>query len=518
MALVFTESIHGTKEGILESLHETARKHGPVGYYCHFVEFPLFDDTEEFPLSCREPPDEFEVFNSVFNASIHNLFDALHDFEQLSKIHDGDGLIKKEGLQLQIDIVKQSAACGRCYHRSFLPHSLFLREPAALPQLQSVTKLHIHPDRSGGSDNVIHEDVRPVALRVLLELMTRLPALSELDCPWLWEHMPAAFTLRPFRHFCWPWAGLWRDSRHEFGAAVQQLHDQLPSSLTKARLWFWMPNGFFSDDNQGLHLPDLIRPAEADPLSLGLRTLASHLEDLDLRAILTPDLFCSPLVWPRMKKLRVEFHPWSPDGTWYFVGPRGENPYPEGGYQIIPEEHYPPVGHQEEDDRMDEEFDDIQHGDYEFESQEAAEEPEKQFDTDVFRIEPFQEKLEPLLSAFAAALKGMPALEEAELFTYLGWRPSIERKAEYEDIDEEPFNRARRAIYRWGVSYKYAPGKDSAAGKRQVTWQVGAWRPWESVAQLFDALGCDNRSVETQWKPFKYMTIRRHPELGDWDS
>lgn len=444
-------------------------------------------------MLCRETPAAFEAVNSSFSATIHALFNAFHDFEKMSKTHDGDKFIRKEGLQLNLRVVNQSFATSKgCIHRVFHSRRLSLRELTALPQLRRLTQLCIIPSRSGSAD-IPHANVRPISLRVPLELATRLPALRELDCPWMWEHMPIAFTLDTLRQVALPWAGPWRDARHEFGTAVAQLHEQLPASLTRARLWFWKPDGFYADENQGAHLPDLVRPAEADPVSLGLRTVASHLENLDLRAIVTPDLFRAPVVWPRMRRLRVEFHPWCPDGTWYFVGPRDENPHSEGGYEITPGDHYPPVGHQEEDDEIDEKYSD----------QEGGEEVEER-DTDMFRIKPLQGKIEPLLSAFAAALKGMPALEEAELFTYLAWQPSRERQLGYEDSDEEPYNREDPAIYRWGV--RYAPGKDGAAG--QVTWQIGAWRPWDDVTQLFAALGGEDGKVETVWKPFEYMTIR----------
>ncbi|KAI1846309.1 hypothetical protein JX266_007514 [Neoarthrinium moseri] len=98
----------------------------------------------------------------------------------------------------------------------------------------------------------------------------------------------------------------------------------------------------------------------------------------------------------------------------------------------------------------------------------------------------------------------MPALEEAELFTYLARQPSQERQLEHEGSDEEPYNREDRAIYRWGVSY--APGKDGAVSR--LTWQVGAWRPGDNVTQLFDALDGEDGKVEIMWKPFEYMIIR----------
>ena len=81
-----------------------------------------------------------------------------------------------------------------------------------------------------------------------------------------------------------------------------------------------------------------------DPVSLGLRDLGSRLEELDICALITPDLFPSGgdgLPWPQMRHLKVEFHPCSPDGSWYFSGPRGEDPHATG-FVITREEHYPP--------------------------------------------------------------------------------------------------------------------------------------------------------------------------------
>lgn len=82
-----------------------------------------------------------------------------------------------------------------------------------------------------------------------------------------------------------------------------------------------------------------------DPVSLGLRDLGSHLEELDICALITPDLFpsgCSSsgLLWLHMRHLKVEFHPCAPDGCWYFSGLRGEDFYATG-FAITRDEHYP---------------------------------------------------------------------------------------------------------------------------------------------------------------------------------
>ncbi|KAH7142791.1 hypothetical protein B0J13DRAFT_585496 [Dactylonectria estremocensis] len=217
-------------------------------------------------------------------------------------------------------------------------------------------------------------------------------------------------------------------------------------------------------------MPNLISPVDEDPVSVGMRTIASYLEELDLRAFLTPDLFKAQVQWPRMRRLRIEFHPCRPDGCWYFVGPRGENPNPEG-FEIT-HQHYPPTSPNEDDDELDEEF------------TENLDDTDSRL-PDMFRTEPLADNIEPLLSAFATVLKGMPALEEAELFTHISWNPSEERLAEYGD--EAPYD-AEYGGRRWGL--RYVPGKDGVEGL--VEWQVGEWRPHEGIIKLFEGLGGEN--------------------------
>lgn len=161
------------------------------------------------------------------------------------------------------------------------------------------------------------EDVRLVSLRVIVECLVRLPDLQELDCPWLWERTPIAYESPLLRQYTREWEGLWRDSRHEFGRAVDEMYEQIPVSLRKARFWFWGDGHNFNfRDDQAVAMPNLVYPADEDPVSAGLRLVASHLEELDLRALLTPDLFKDskgPVQWPRMRRLRIKFHPCRPN-------------------------------------------------------------------------------------------------------------------------------------------------------------------------------------------------------------
>ncbi|KAF6814101.1 hypothetical protein CMUS01_12705 [Colletotrichum musicola] len=336
----------------------------------------------------------------------------------------------------------------------------------------------------------------PVALSAPLLLVSRFPDLRELDCPWLWERLLIPFKAPSLRHYTRQWAALLRDTRRQFGNAVEKLQGQIPASLTKARLWFWRASRVQEED-QGEPMPDFLWPLGEDPVSLGLCTLASHLEELDLRAFLTPEIFNPAVPWTRMRRLRVEFHPCQPDSGWYFAGPLGENPCAESpnnrGFWIQLED-YPSHASREEDAIVDDEFltkrKDLDGSDRE---------------PDMFRTEPLTEEIESLLVAFAQALRHMPALEEAELFAYLTWKPSEKRKIDYGE--DPPYD---EGVHRWGL--KYTPAEEGLKGL--LEWQVGSWRPQAHVTKLFEELGGSD-GLDIIWKPFEFL--ERRPE-GDQDA
>ncbi|KFY17888.1 hypothetical protein V492_00312 [Pseudogymnoascus sp. VKM F-4246] len=367
-------------------------------------------------------------------------------------------------------------------------------------------------------------NMRPVSLRTILELATRLPHLRELNCPWLWERLPIAFTSQALRRFArvWegPWRderaefgrGPWRDERAEFGRGVRHVMSLLPSSLTKVRLWFWTPNPRGDEADQAAQMPDLVGVSSSpsstnefdgmDPVSLGLRALGSPLEELDICALITPDLFPSGgdgLSWPQMRHLKVEFYPCSPDGSWYFSGPRGEDPHATG-FVIAREEHYPPGLEDDEEthalysDEQDEYWGDEDIYDHR--------------QPDMFRTLPIAERINTLLLAFASSLQRqkMPSLQDAELFTWLTWRPSEERAQEYERSDDAPLSTddEETILFRWGVRYD-APKADR---KGKVTWQVGEdWRPEDEVTAGFeDLVGKEGENME--WKAFEFTDDR----------
>jgi hypothetical protein len=177
--------------------------------------------------------------------------------------------------------------------------------------------------------------------------------------PWMWARpMPYTSPSAPVREHCArPWEGLLRDARHEFGDAVCEqdkfLHvRRIPESLNNALLHLWKP-GQIASENQSVARPNLIYPAERDPVSAGLCRLAGKLERLDIRALMTEDMFptegAGDQQWSFMQWLRIEFHLLRPDGMWYFVGPHGENPLNsatfeedrKGGFEISETKDYP---------------------------------------------------------------------------------------------------------------------------------------------------------------------------------
>ncbi|KKY39224.1 hypothetical protein UCDDA912_g00782 [Diaporthe ampelina] len=498
-----------TRDRILEYFLGAHQK--PIQDYTFDLVFPALHHSHESPLPCRETPGELETASSSLSAGIRELFKGLEalqfyiDWRQ-RRNRGGEPLIHPNGLHLTITIHGQPVSVPyeeslSCLHRVY--HSRPLRLPpsdvAALPRLQWITKLTIDPVPADDEANTGFAEVRPVSPRAALELAACLPALRELDCPWLWERTPVSFAPHgephmwdlpaPMTHYARVWEGPWRDSRHEFGAAVRELGgggEGLPRELARARLWFWRPCGF-PDDDQVSRMPDLVRPAAVDPVSVGLRALAARLEALDVRAMVMPDLFVTgQMPWSSsLKRLRVEFHPCRPDGSWYFVGPRGEDPNPEGFE--VGDEHYPPASRTKEDEEVDEYYDDDISG-----FGKGYEHDARMYD--LFRVEPVAERVEPLLEAFGEALRGMTSLEEAQLFAWLTWEPSDERARGY-GYDGPHDNNLRS--WEWGV--RYVSAKDGTKG--QVEWQVGEWRPQQNIVHLFESLGGDN-GVEVVWKPF----------------
>jgi hypothetical protein len=466
----------------------------------------------EKQLPCQEPAEETIAISAHMSARIRAFY------EQMTAAYNGsEDPPASIGIELNIQPQNFNPEEPMCHHRRYHSRHLQLYDPETLPELPFVSSLAIRSRSYGGFDESA-TDIRPLSPLVPLQCLVHLPAVQEWNAPWLWERpMPASIPSRVMReHYTWPWEGPLRDARHGFGAAImdQEKHlcgKRIPASLTRAALHFWP---FFArpKHDQSAARPNLIYPADKDPVSVDLCKLGAQLSLFDVRAVVTPDLFPSPEAsidqqWSQMWRFRLEFHSLRLDGRWYFVGPGGEDPHDseQGGYKISDTEHYPRETDTDEDMDLDEEYIDNPDDDYDYY-------------LNMFRTEPCRERIEPLLAAFAKALTcdNMPSLEDSEIFTHLWWDPS-------EDKEVEKYELLMKKGHRWGVKFIAGRGSkkqdgDAAAGALSlpvVQWQVGDWRPSEEVMNLFESLGRQDW-LDLKWD--KYRSMRGFDVLGNSES
>ncbi|KAK1978605.1 hypothetical protein LZ30DRAFT_632825 [Colletotrichum cereale] len=475
----------------------------------------LVDDSAENPLPCHEPAEETMAVSVHLSVRIHALYKQIA--AAYNSVEDPPASLVVE---LEIQPQKFEPEPPYCYHRRYHSRRLQLQDPETLPNLPFVSSLTIRSVASRGAENAT--DMRPLSPLVPLQCLVHLPAVQEWNAPWLWERpMPACMPSRAMReHYSWPWEGPLRDARHEFGAAImnQEKHlcgKRIPASLTRASLHFWP---FFSlpKHDQSVARPNLIHPADKDPVSVGLCKLGAQLNLFDLRAVVTPDLFPRPEApadqqWSQMRRFRLEFHPLRPDGRWYFVGPGGEDPHDseQGGYKISDTKHYPRETETDEDMEIDEEYG-------------INPDDDCDYHLDMFRTEPCRDRIEPLLAAFAKSVTrdNMPSLDDAEIFTHLWWWcPSDDREVNKYGLPMEKG-------HRWGV--KFIAGRGSEEKKKDgdaanaaaptppvVQWQVGDWRPSEEVMSLFESLG-RQEWLDLEWD--KYRSMAGFDVLGNSES
>ncbi|KAI1496857.1 hypothetical protein F5X99DRAFT_398859 [Biscogniauxia marginata] len=427
------------------------------------VKFPnLRPKDEESLVSCRPTIEEIRADNELFTSQSCGLFRALKIVEE--QVMTSSGNLPRIGRSWRLCLLR--------------PHDL--------PELSWIKKLSFGENGRcyyGGSNGAYEF---PLDLRMLIDLSTKLPGLENLSCPYLPERFPYYYEAAVIRHFTHPWEGPWRDSRHNFCAAVKSQLANLPVGLRLVTIRFGEASGWFGGSmDQSRALPNLVAPSSYDPLSSSIRLLSQNLTHLDLQICADSTLFWPSLdegvgnapSWPHLKRLIVRFHNASPSGIWYFQGPRGE------GRDVtnfeVTEAHYPPL----EDNETDAYWDDV------WDTEGGREE---MIAPDEFRIVPNDEVLEPFLEAFAKALGNMRAIEEAELSTLLVWKPSEERQTQ-DYPDWPPGDLFKKT--RWGIKYNVQ------SGSRCLEWQVGGWRPNYKLHQLF-RVACGDSSgagLEERW-------------------
>ncbi|KXJ87069.1 hypothetical protein Micbo1qcDRAFT_236547 [Microdochium bolleyi] len=362
---------------------------GTAQRFVYKVAMPQLLNSDDEPLPCYEPAEETTAISAHLSSQVYTVFQQIVSYRP-----PPDNAAAPVGHELSICIKPDTFQKEPyCLHRKYNSRRLQLYHPELLPDLPSVRSLTVSslPDYHGTWERETYS-VRLLSPLWPMQCLVHLPRAEELRLPWMWERpMPGCMPSRVVReHYTRPWEGPLRDARHDFGAAMAEqdkyLCGRIPASLTHAALHFWTPRQSAKED-QAIPRPNLIHPAEGDrdPVSTGLRILARQLRFLDLRALVTKDLFPATEAyeehhqWRHMRRMRIEFHPLRPDGRWYFIGPHDEDPHDseEGGFRIT-EEHYPPESDTEEDEDLDMEFDNDPKGGSESDNL-----------PDMFRIEPF---------------------------------------------------------------------------------------------------------------------------------
>ncbi|KAF2748765.1 hypothetical protein M011DRAFT_457476 [Sporormia fimetaria CBS 119925] len=346
--------------------------------------FPYID--YDYNLPCRENLDDLRAKDETFTLQIQRVFAAISDLQSLS-----DQNREFCGIHLTIFTPTSKVHPHNCRHRQYSSWRIHLLSPRLLPQLGSVRTLTL--DQEWGSGAAVYGGdtmLNKLDLRVIVDLVVKLPRLEMLNCmigctewSWNWETKPA-------RHYSKDWAGPRRDSHHDFAKAVQSAN--LPTTLKKANLNFIYPLREAQGTTQHNIEPDLIYPYPVDPFSSALSLFCSNLRRLQLRVIADQGLFLpadwAQHDWPHLEALDVMLLPVTPSGLWYFEGPRGEGRV-ERGFRIT-EQSYPPLEATSEDEDMD------------WLGQEWG---LRKCDAwnDAFRIAPSPDILEPMLSSFATA-------------------------------------------------------------------------------------------------------------------
>jgi hypothetical protein len=160
-------------------------------------------------------------------------------------------------------------------------------------------------------------------------------------------------------HYTQDWAGSRRDTRHDFGKALQERHSELPTSLKEVKLDFIDLFTLADSIDQRQPLPDLTKPALYDPFSSSLPLLSYQLRKLKLRTVVDETLFWladgNEQFWPNLENLDIMFHMATPQGNWVFKRLKGNGCVSEN-FEINAAS-YPPRGPDEKyktwDDRAD---------------------------------------------------------------------------------------------------------------------------------------------------------------------
>ncbi|KAK2063263.1 hypothetical protein LY76DRAFT_632742 [Colletotrichum caudatum] len=400
------------------------------------------------------------------SAHIHALFNALKTLEDLEG--------PQGTIQLKIISPERQSLEPTRPNAAWQVH---LRDLEQIPVLQSIGSLYVGPPAYRQEPNLYGK----LALRTPLDLSAKLPNLGMLRIGLLDEHNCDSEYER---------ARL--EAREEFA----RIAGTMPLQAERAEIILQRRKAHEVLDHESA-MPNLIRVGSQDPFSSSLRVLCRHLTQLKLNAIIDQSFFWPEDgegdVWPNMESLEVKFHPATPSGSWYFLGPRGEgrgvHGYPVDGVEYLGESHNSVcdtiiMGH-------------------------APCRPSG------WRLKPNPETLHPLLAAYAKAAAKMPRLREAIIWSPIWWSPGNHARQRFSyHVSFEMMNNKRSLG--WGIGYnapgtntephgpQSAPSEDPDDGDvRLFEWRTGSWEPDEALKDLFHEIGRvkHGEEFEDDWDP-----------------
>ncbi|KAJ4353386.1 uncharacterized protein N0V89_005115 [Didymosphaeria variabile] len=427
---------------------------------------------------CRESLEDLKALDEEFTRQIRLLFAVIRKLE-----------VRVQGLcpgnvELTIYTPFMDVDPNLFFrHRAFVSWRIHLLAPQNLPVLGSIRSLRFVNGTPFSPFKEPWRTLRKLDLRVIVDIANKLPNLNVLGCEIGGDEWPTPLRDEVTARLWRVYQGPRRDSRHDFAAALNEI--ALPA-LREVQLNFISPSSHVEMLPHYEKMPNLTAPASHDPFSSSIRILSYGLRRMCIFAVVDSTLFIpsdgSTPSWPHLESLNIKFHMASPEGSYYFLGPGGGlRSRRSSGYELQPQEAYPPLEQTAEDREDDMNVDYV---DWVYTS--SAQ----------YRILPDDDTLGPFLAAFAESTKYMPRLKEAALWCPL--RYSVDDMMSTYDSEDDETELVDECIpdMAWGIAYTAPgekafddhPGVDRAAS-RQLWWKVGKCRPSPRVSALVRQVG-----------------------------
>lgn len=464
---------------------------------------------------CRESREELQALDEQFTRQIRLLFSTLKELEEKCSDQQGPG-----NIQLIIYTPTMSVEHNSfCFHRAYVGWRIHLLAPGELPILRSVRSLRFLDGAPFFPFVEPRVTTRKLDLRVLLDILSRLPNVRTFSCAIGGDEWPSALRDEATVSLWHTHQGPRRDTRHEFAAALQEM--SVPT-LRVILLNFIEPDDHVEAIDQRVAMPNLTTPALHDPFSSSLRVMSYGLRRMSIFAVVDSTLFLphdgSTPSWPHLETLCVKFHMTTPSGSWYFNGLQNDGRL--RGYELQ-SGSYPSFEQTVEDEEAHENLEYV-----DWEETTLAQ----------FRVMPDNELLGEFLAAFAKSTEYMPLLKEAVLWCPLTFYID-DMGGFYENYDASELKQDEVGDMAWGIAYT-APREKAfsehpginGARSRQLWWKVGKCRLVADICDVVRRIGCHQHGEDLieHWddelygdglvdrRIFEQFEWRVFPELGSF--